>query len=132
STCRWIWSMNAPVHARPIAASRKSAVPDRHADAMLTPSMRSPRKSSSSAGSLNLRLRQWADPSTTEYPMRHLLTMDALSRDAFGSLLDAAQALRPHALGRSPHRPLRGMTVANLFFEPSTRTRASFQLAAQR
>lgn len=64
--------------------------------------------------------------------MRHLLTLEGLSRDALGGLLDAAQALRPNALGRSTHRPLRGITVANLFFEPSTRTRASFQLAAQR
>ena len=64
--------------------------------------------------------------------MRHLLTLEGLSRDALGGLLDAAQTLRPDALGRSAHRPLRGVTVANLFFEPSTRTRASFQLAAKR
>jgi aspartate carbamoyltransferase catalytic subunit len=54
--------------------------------------------------------------------MRHLLTLDGLSRDALGSLLDAAHALRPDALKRTAHRPLRGLTVANLFFEPSTRT----------
>ena len=64
--------------------------------------------------------------------MRHLLTLEELSRDTLVDLLDAAQALRPTALGRSAHRPLRGLTVANLFFEPSTRTRASFQLAAKR
>ncbi len=64
--------------------------------------------------------------------MRHLLTLEDLARDELISLLDAAQALRPQALRRSAHRPLRGLTVANLFFEPSTRTRASFQLAAER
>ncbi len=64
--------------------------------------------------------------------MRHLLTLQDLPRDTLERLLDAAQALRPDALRRGPHRPLRGLTVANLFFEPSTRTRASFQLAAQR
>lgn len=64
--------------------------------------------------------------------MRHLLTLQDLSRDTLERLLDAAQALRPDALRRGTHRPLRGLTVANLFFEPSTRTRASFQLAAQR
>jgi aspartate carbamoyltransferase catalytic subunit len=64
--------------------------------------------------------------------MRHLLTLEDLPRDEIASLLDAAQALRPRALRRSAHRPLRGLTVANLFFEPSTRTRASFQLAAER
>ncbi len=64
--------------------------------------------------------------------MRHLLSLDSLSRDELVALLDAAQALRPDALRRGTHRPLHGITVANLFFEPSTRTRASFQLAAQR
>ena len=64
--------------------------------------------------------------------MRHLLSLEQLTRDEILRLLDTAQALRPQALGRSAHRPLRGLTVANLFFEPSTRTRASFQLAAER
>ena len=64
--------------------------------------------------------------------MRHLLTLEGLSRDALVGLLDAAQALRPNALGRNAREPLHGITIANLFFEPSTRTRASFQLAAKR
>lgn len=64
--------------------------------------------------------------------MHHLLTLEELSPATLVHLLDAAQALRPNALRRSRHRPLRGLTVANLFFEPSTRTRASFQLAAER
>lgn len=64
--------------------------------------------------------------------MRHLLHLHDLSRNALENLLDAAQALRPQALGRNAKASLHGVTVANLFFEPSTRTRTSFQLAAQR
>ena len=64
--------------------------------------------------------------------MRHLLALEDLEAETLRQLLDEAQALRPNALRRSLHRPLRGRTVANLFFEPSTRTRASFQLAAER
>jgi aspartate carbamoyltransferase catalytic subunit len=49
------------------------------------------------------------------------------------SLLDAADGLRPDALGGSALRSrLAGRTVCTLFFEPSTRTRSSFQLAAVR
>ena len=64
--------------------------------------------------------------------MQHLLSLEDLSRDAIFKLLDAAQALRSEALRHTSQQPLQGLTVANLFFEPSTRTRASFQLAAQR
>ncbi|HET9049533.1 MAG TPA: aspartate carbamoyltransferase catalytic subunit [Chiayiivirga sp.] len=64
--------------------------------------------------------------------MRHLLSLADLTPATLRALLDSAQSLRPDALRRSSHRPLRGLTVANLFFEPSTRTRASFQLAAER
>lgn len=66
-------------------------------------------------------------------PLRHLLALDQLSRTTIQALLDRAQALRPLALVGDPsHRPLAGCTLANLFFEPSTRTRCSFQLAAAR
>jgi aspartate carbamoyltransferase catalytic subunit len=65
--------------------------------------------------------------------LRHLLTMRGLDRERIGELLDQSQAFVT-----SPGEPvarsdaLRGKTVANLFFEPSTRTRASFDLAAKR
>lgn len=65
--------------------------------------------------------------------LRHLITLDGLSRDELTTLLDLAQFyVRP--LGDLPARDqsLAGHTVANLFFEPSTRTRVSFELAAQR
>lgn len=59
----------------------------------------------------------------------HLLSMQALDFDALTAILDRAQALR-HAGDCRSH--LSGRTVCTLFFEPSTRTRLSFQCAAQR
>src|SRR5215469_5494772 len=65
--------------------------------------------------------------------LRHLLTLETLSRAQIERLLDRAQTyVRP--LGERPARSelLAGATVANLFTEPSTRTRVSFELAAKR
>lgn len=65
--------------------------------------------------------------------LRHLLTLEQLPRESIERLLDRAQThVRP--LGASPpiSDALRGVTVANLFTEPSTRTRVSFELAAKR
>lgn len=61
--------------------------------------------------------------------MRHLLTLDGLPRAALVHLLDRAQHYADHA---GDPRTLEGVAVCTLFFEPSTRTRMSFQLAAQR
>jgi len=48
-------------------------------------------------------------------------------------LIDRAGQIRDAALGRTPRRTvLDGTTVCTLFFEPSTRTRSSFHIAAQR
>ena len=58
---------------------------------------------------------------------RHLLDIGHLNDDDIRSLLDRTGAL---ARGAAPHR--RYGAVANLFFEPSTRTRVSFELAARR
>lgn len=65
--------------------------------------------------------------------LRHLITLDGLSRDEMVALLDLAQ-FYVRTPGDLPARDqaLAGHTVANLFFEPSTRTRVSFELAAQR
>ncbi len=65
--------------------------------------------------------------------LRHLLTLDGLSRDELEQLLDLAQ-FYVRTPGDMPPRDqaLAGRTVANLFFEPSTRTRVSFELAATR
>jgi aspartate carbamoyltransferase catalytic subunit len=65
--------------------------------------------------------------------LRHLLTLDALTREELSHLLDLAQ-FYVRVPGELPARDqsLWGRTVANLFFEPSTRTRVSFELAAKR
>lgn len=60
---------------------------------------------------------------------RHLLTLDGLPADALNALLIRAQAF---AEGHYDRRALDGIAVCTLFFEPSTRTRMSFTLAAQR
>jgi aspartate carbamoyltransferase catalytic subunit len=65
--------------------------------------------------------------------LRHLLTMRGLDRERITNLLDQSQKFvtaSGQAVARS--NALQGKTVANLFFEPSTRTRASFDLAAKR
>ena len=69
----------------------------------------------------------------SEGRLRHLITLEGLSKDELTALLDLAQ-FYVRAPGDLPARDqsLAGHTVANLFFEPSTRTRVSFELAAQR
>ena len=65
--------------------------------------------------------------------LRHLLTLDGLPRETLETLLDRAQQIQDDA-GNAPalRGTLAGRAVCTLFFEPSTRTRSSFQLAAQR
>ncbi len=65
--------------------------------------------------------------------LRHLLTLAGLPREYIERLLDRAEKLRNQSRkGTHQLDLLRGRTVINLFFEPSTRTRTSFDLAAQR
>jgi aspartate carbamoyltransferase catalytic subunit len=64
---------------------------------------------------------------------RHLLGIEALSSVDIVEVLDRAE--RWHALSRQPEKKtnvLRGRTVMNLFFEVSTRTRTSFEIAGKR
>ena len=65
---------------------------------------------------------------------RHLLSAGDLSRDEALLVLDTAaeleQVLASSTVGKLP--TLRGRTVVNLFFEDSTRTKTSFELAAKR
>lgn len=65
--------------------------------------------------------------------LRHLLSLDGLDAARVTALLDRAQEFvtRPGEPVRL-RDTLRGVTVANLFFEASTRTRASFEVAARR
>ncbi len=81
-----------------------------------------------------------ADPNAEPVPqldadgrLRHLITLEGLPRTLIERVLNRAQHfIRP--LGAPPARSstLSGITVANLFGEPSTRTRGSFELAAHR
>jgi aspartate carbamoyltransferase catalytic subunit len=64
--------------------------------------------------------------------MRHLLGLEELSRDQIAGLLEKARQFL--GVGRElPKRTdLAGKVVANLFYEPSTRTKISFSLASRR
>jgi len=65
--------------------------------------------------------------------LRHLLTLEGLGSSRINALLDRATALRAQFRAGTRSLPLlQGRTVVNLFFEPSTRTRTSFELAARR
>jgi aspartate carbamoyltransferase catalytic subunit len=65
--------------------------------------------------------------------LRHLLTLEGLDRRLIEQLLERAQGLvRPLGARPAMSQALAGNTVANLFMEPSTRTRVSFELAAKR
>ncbi len=65
--------------------------------------------------------------------LRHLTTLEHLPRASIERLLDRAIAVRDAcAHGSRKLDTLAGRTVLNLFFEPSTRTRTSFELAARR
>ncbi len=64
---------------------------------------------------------------------KHLLDIESLSADEIITVLDTARAFKAvgeRAIKKVP--ALRGKTVVNLFVEPSTRTRISFELAQQR
>jgi len=65
--------------------------------------------------------------------LRHLLTLEHLSRAEIERLLNKSQTfVRPLGAPPPTSNTLAGVTVANLFTEPSTRTRVSFELAAKR
>jgi aspartate carbamoyltransferase catalytic subunit len=64
---------------------------------------------------------------------KHLLDIQSLTADEINTVLDTARAFKAvgeRAIKKVP--ALRGKTVVNLFIEPSTRTRISFELAAMR
>ena len=64
--------------------------------------------------------------------MPGLITMDDLSNEEIMSILDDAERLLPVAEGRTYLPLLQGKILGNLFFEPSTRTRMSFETAMKR
>jgi aspartate carbamoyltransferase catalytic subunit len=66
--------------------------------------------------------------------IKHLLSAGDLTHADALSILDTAEQLDRSLTGREVKKlpPLRGRTVVNLFYEDSTRTRISFELAAKR
>ncbi|MGO4702720.1 aspartate carbamoyltransferase catalytic subunit [Dyella sp. 2RAB6] len=65
--------------------------------------------------------------------LRHLTTLENMPRGTIERLLDRAVTMRDAcAHGTRKLDLLAGRTILNLFFEPSTRTRTSFELAARR
>lgn len=58
---------------------------------------------------------------------RHLISLEGMPRSTIESIFSRAAL---HVSGEVRNRPLIGQVVANLFFEPSTRTRSSFETAA--
>jgi aspartate carbamoyltransferase catalytic subunit len=68
----------------------------------------------------------------TRWERRHLLDTDDLSMDEIGLLMQTTEAMK-EVMGRDvPRVPaLRGRTIVTLFYEASTRTRASFELAGK-
>ena len=66
--------------------------------------------------------------------IKHLLSAGDLDLSDALAILDTAEALDRSLAGREVKKlpPLRGRTVVNLFYEDSTRTRTSFELAAKR
>jgi aspartate carbamoyltransferase catalytic subunit len=68
-----------------------------------------------------------------EWSSRHLLGLQELSAEEITAILDTAAMFKEvstRSIKKVP--PQRGKVVVNLFFEPSTRTRISFELAASR
>ncbi len=72
-------------------------------------------------------------PGPIPWAQRHLLGLEDLSRAEIETILDTAERFTDASQRRrKKHADLKGKVVVNLFFEPSTRTRTSFGLAAKR
>jgi aspartate carbamoyltransferase catalytic subunit len=74
-----------------------------------------------------------SDTQTTSLRRKDLLSIEDLTADEISLILDTAEAMKE--IGSRPIKKvpaLRGRTVLNLFFEPSTRTRTSFEIAEKR
>jgi len=68
-----------------------------------------------------------------EFNRRHLLGLEGFSKEEITHILDTAESFKEVLSRPIPKVPtLRGKTIVNLFFEDSTRTRISFELAQKR
>ena len=67
------------------------------------------------------------------FPHRHILGIEQFSPDDISHILNTADSFKEISARPIKKVPtLRGHTIINLFFEPSTRTRLSFEIAAKR
>ena len=67
------------------------------------------------------------------FPHRHILAIEQFSPEDISHILDTADSFKEISARPIKKVPtLRGHTIINLFFEPSTRTRLSFEIAAKR
>jgi len=65
--------------------------------------------------------------------LKHLLTLEGLKAHHLNEILDLAETFFDPATGELKKVPLlRGKTIMNVFFEPSTRTRTTFEIAEKR
>lgn len=69
---------------------------------------------------------------TAPAALRHLLSIDDLTPAQFSALLDSAERILADKSVRTDSGALSQRIIANLFFEPSTRTRVAFEIAARR
>ena len=70
---------------------------------------------------------------TTTWTRRHILSLIDFTTAEYETILQTAAGFQKVLSGRTKKVPaLQGRVVANMFFEPSTRTRSSFELAAKR
>ena len=71
------------------------------------------------------------DSASLHFPHKHLLGIEGLSREDIYILLERANQYAEGQISKS-RKLLRGMTMINLFFEDSTRTQSSFEIAGKR
>lgn len=70
---------------------------------------------------------------TATWTRHHILSLSDFTTDEYNAVLQTAASFREVLSRRTKKVPtLQGQVVANLFFEPSTRTRSSFEIAAKR
>lgn len=73
-----------------------------------------------------------ADRDRSTWMRRHVLDLDDFTADELELVMDTADVMREVLARDVPRLPtLRGTTIVTLFYEPSTRTRASFELAGK-
>ena len=70
---------------------------------------------------------------TATLSQRNIISMESLTDTDIDTILDTADSFKEISTRTIKKVPtLRGRTIINLFFEPSTRTRTSFEIAGKR